>query len=634
VQRCAAPDEPDLEIGQPEPARQPRGERADPLGVLGRVVVAVLRRERQPSQGIGPQRIEIAVAGEGLGGHDRLEVAHARAQGPMLDQQPQALGSAIVERAEVGERDDRRRLVERERIEPRPQRAGTFERDDRVRRLRHRARHGRVVVGGQCYRWAARGRKLRAQRSGGGALGANHDQHAGSGERLVRHTMIMMDTSADPRIGQVIAGYRIESRIGRGGMGVVYRAEHLNLRRSAAIKIIAPEYTEAKGFRERFEREARISAALQHPNVVTVYDAGEVDGLLYLAMQYIEGSDLAAVLSEQGRLRPYRAIDTCRQVAAALDAAHALGLIHRDVKPANVLVEGRRAYLTDFGLTKRLEGTRTAITRAGDVVGTIHYVAPEQIEGRPVDSRADLYSLGCLLYHCLVGEVPYPRESDVAVIYAHLSEEPPKPSALRPDLPEGLDAVIAKALEKSPDRRFATCGDLMAAARGVIDAAGPLSETRGGRTTVTAREDSDQQAAMGAAIESAAGAAAADRRPRVLLAGADANTRALARVALGNRIEVEEAPRADEMLGAARDLRPDLVIVDWDAPGAPDAVGALRADAVTRDAKLLLLVDHRRVGSRAVAAAGADERLASPFSPLQLQVKLRKLLGAEAVSGG
>jgi CheY-like chemotaxis protein len=444
--------------------------------------------------------------------------------------------------------------------------------------------------------------------------------------------MSMMDTPADPRIGQVIAGYRIDSLIGRGGMGVVYRAEHLNLRRSAAIKIIAPEYTEARGFRDRFEREARISAALQHPNVVTVYDAGDVDGLLYLAMQYIEGSDLAAMLSEQGRLRPYRAIDTCRQVAAALDAAHALGLVHRDVKPANVLIEGRRAFLTDFGLTKRLATTNTALTRAGDVVGTIHYVAPEQIEGRPVDARADLYSLGCLFYHCLVGEVPFPRESDVAVIYAHLSEEPPKPSKLRPDLPEGLDAVIAKALEKSPERRFATCGDLMAAARAVIDAAGPLSETRGGRTTVASPEESDQRA-MGAAIESAAGAAAADRRPRVLLAGADSNTRAIARVALGNRIDVEETPRAEEILGAARDLRPDLVIVDWDAPGAPDAVGALRADAVTRDAKLLLLVDPARIGSHAVAAAGADERLASPFSPLQLQVKLRKLLGAEAVTG-
>jgi serine/threonine protein kinase len=173
---------------------------------------------------------------------------------------------------------------------------------------------------------------------------------------------MMADTTADPHLGRVVAGYRIEERIGRGGMGLVYRAEHLNLRRRAAIKIIAPELAEASGFRERFNREARIAAALQHPNIVTVYDAGEEDGLLYLAMQYIEGSDLSAVLRSQGRLRPYRALDVCRQVAAALDAAHGQGLIHRDVKPANVLIEGRTAFLTDFGLTKRIEGTRTQLT--------------------------------------------------------------------------------------------------------------------------------------------------------------------------------------------------------------------------------------------------------------------------------
>ena len=187
----------------------------------------------------------------------------------------------------------------------------------------------------------------------------------------------------DPRIGKVIAGYRIEERVGRGGMGVVYRAEHLNLRRRAAIKIIAPDLAESEGFRERFTREARIAAALQHPNIVTVYDAGEVDGMLYLAMQYIEGNDLSAVLRKDGRLRPYRAIDVCRQVASALDAAHAMGLIHRDVKPANVLIEGRTAFLTDFGLTKRMDGTHTELTRAGDVVGTIHYVAPGADRGQP-----------------------------------------------------------------------------------------------------------------------------------------------------------------------------------------------------------------------------------------------------------
>jgi serine/threonine protein kinase len=459
---------------------------------------------------------------------------------------------------------------------------------------------------------------------------------------------MMADTTADPHLGKVLAGYRIEERIGRGGMGLVYRAEHLNLRRRAAIKIIAPELAETSGFHERFNREARIAAALQHPNIVTVYDAGDEDGLLYLAMQYIEGSDLSSVLRSQGRLRPYRALDVCRQVAAALDAAHAQGLIHRDVKPANVLIEGRTAFLTDFGLTKRIEGTQTNLTKAGDVVGTIHYVAPEQIEGGRVDARTDIYSLGCLVYHCLTGELPFARDTDVAVIYAHLSEEPPRISSVRPELPGGLDAVIAKALEKAPERRFQTCADLMSAARSVIDAAGPLADTAtprpvpafgdhfdvptsgAGRRVPAIGDNPSMQTSVGQVshVEAA-------RRPRVLLACVDTNTRALARVAVGDRVDVEEAPAGESLLDTVRDGRPDLVILAFNAPGQParEVVAALRADAVTRDAKVLLLVEHKQSASGDVAAAGADDRLAAPFSPLQLQVKLRKLLGADAVAG-
>jgi len=459
---------------------------------------------------------------------------------------------------------------------------------------------------------------------------------------------MMADTTADPHLGKVLAGYRIEERIGRGGMGLVYRAEHLNLRRRAAIKIIAPELAETSGFHERFNREARIAAALQHPNIVTVYDAGDEDGLLYLAMQYIEGSDLSSVLRSQGRLRPYRALDVCRQVAAALDAAHAQGLIHRDVKPANVLIEGRTAFLTDFGLTKRIEGTQTNLTKAGDVVGTIHYVAPEQIEGGRVDARTDIYSLGCLVYHCLTGELPFARDTDVAVIYAHLSEEPPRISSVRPELPGGLDAVIAKALEKAPERRFQTCADLMSAARSVIDAAGPLADTAtprpvpafgdhfdvptsgAGRRVPAIGDNPSMQTSVGQVshVEAA-------RRPRVLLAGVDTNTRALARVAVGDRVDIEEAPAGESLLDTVRDGRPDLVILAFNAPGQParEVVAALRADAVTRDAKVLLLVEHKQSASGDVAAAGADDRLAAPFSPLQLQVKLRKLLGADAVAG-
>jgi serine/threonine protein kinase/CheY-like chemotaxis protein len=456
---------------------------------------------------------------------------------------------------------------------------------------------------------------------------------------------MMADFAADPHVGRVVAGYRIEERIGRGGMGVVYRAEHVNLQRQAAIKLIAPELAEAGGFRERFNREARVAAALHHPNVVTVYDAGEVDGLLYLAMQYVEGSDLGALLRAQGRLRPYRAVDVCRQVAAALDAAHGLGLIHRDVKPANVLVGGRTAFLTDFGLTKRLESGQSQLTRAGDVVGTIHYVAPEQIEGGRVDARSDLYSLGCVLYHCLSGEVPFPRETDVAVIYAHVSEPPPRLTAVRPELPDGLDAVVAKALEKAPERRFKTCTDLLSAARAVLDAAGPLAETMAPRPVPASGDASDVPTTIGTLRfappsgsrddSSPAVPAPPVRRPRVLLAGVDASTRAAARVAMGPRVDVEEATVDDALLDTARDGRPDLVILAWDGPGRPAAevVGALRADAVTRDAKVLLLVDHASGASGAAAAVGADERLATPFSALQLQVKLRKLLGAEALAG-
>ena len=428
----------------------------------------------------------------------------------------------------------------------------------------------------------------------------------------------MADATDDRRIGTVIAGYRIESRIGRGGMGVVYRAQHLSLGRQAALKVIAPDLAESSGFRERFSREARVAAAFSHPNIVTVYDAGEVDGTLYLAMEYIDGADLARMLSEDGRLRPYRAIDVCRQIAGALDAAHAQGLIHRDVKPANVLIAGRVAYLTDFGLTKRIAGTTVPLTQAGDVVGTIHYTAPEQIEGRDVTARSDVYSLGCVLYHCLTGRMPYERDTDVAVIYAHLSEEPPKPSLVRPELPAGLDGVIAKALDKAPGRRFESCGELMTAARGAVDAVGPLSETIAPRT-----QSRGTSTEVGAAIEGMRDAAAAARRSRVLLAGVDASTRAIAKVALGGRVDVRETAGTGT-LDAARDVRPDLVIL-----GTAEVVSALRADPLTRDSKLLLVVDEST--ARDPRAAGADERLAMPFSPLQLQVKLRKLLGADAV---
>jgi len=254
-----------------------------------------------------------------------------------------------------------------------------------------------------------------------------------------------------------------------------------------------------------------------------------------------------------------------------------------------------------------------------------------------VSARSDVYSLGCLLYHCLTGQVPYSRDTDVAVIYAHLSEPPPKLTALRPELAAGLDGVIAKALDKSPDRRFPTCSDLVNAARGVIDAAGPLdtSAPRSARESSLLRGTDTNNREVGEAIEGMRDAAAAARRPRVLLGGVDSNTRAVARMALGDRVDVIEAGQSGTLVERAREERPDLVILDYAGAGlaAGSAVGSLRDDALTRDAKVLLLVDYSHSGDREVTAAGADERLSMPFSPLQLQVKLRKLLGPEAVGG-
>src|SRR5215207_1472481 len=448
-----------------------------------------------------------------------------------------------------------------------------------------------------------------------------------------------MAEPADPRLGTEIAGYRIEERIGRGGMGVVYRAQHMNLQRRAAIKIIAPEFADTKGFRSRFIREARIAAALQHPNIVTVYDAGQSGQTLYIAMQFIRGSDLSAILNEEGRLRPYRAIDVCRQVASALDAAHGMALIHRDVKPGNVLIEGRRAYLTDFGLTKRSGGSKSGLTQAGELVGTIHYVAPEQIEGGDVDARTDVYSLACLLFHCLTGHVPFERETDVAVIYAHLSEAPPKLTDVRPELPAGLDAVVAKGLDKSPERRFQSCSDLMSAARVVIDAAGPLADTVPGRGVPAGGDAPDVATAVGRQIPTGGDSAPTvvpdgERRARMLLAGLDQRTQAIVQVSVGERCEVEQAPEGEGLLDAVRDRRPDLLVLDWNAPdlASRDLLDELRADPVARESKVLLVVRDKQARSREVARADADETLATPFSPLQLQVKLRKLLGADAVA--
>ena len=305
-----------------------------------------------------------------------------------------------------------------------------------------------------------------------------------------------MHVSDDPRVGTELAGYRIESLLGWGGMSVVYLAEDLRLRRRVALKLLAAGLAENESFRDRFLRESELAASIDHPNIVPIYEAGTTGERLFIAMRYVEGRDLKERL-QRGRLDPAEAIGIVAQVASALDAAHARGLVHRDVKPSNVLLDtGARpdgsdhVYLADFGLTRRVSD-EAEVGDDAQLLGTIDYVAPEGIAGGEVDGRADLYSLGCVLYECLVGQPPFRRDSSLAVVFAHLEAEPPAPSAQRPELPAAVDVVIARALAKEPEQRYQSCRALAQAALTVtVDEASRLLAdvaSRAGASCATSR---------------------------------------------------------------------------------------------------------------------------------------------------
>ncbi len=277
---------------------------------------------------------------------------------------------------------------------------------------------------------------------------------------------------ADGLIAKQFAGYRIDGRVGRGGMGVVYRATDLTLDRVVALKVLDDDLAKDAGFRRRFVSESKLAASLDHPNVIPIFGAGECDGMPYIAMRFVPGEDLRSVLRAEGRLEPERTAKLIAQVAAALDAAHAEGLVHRDVKPANVLVTGEdHVYLTDFGLTKRLAADADA-TRTGVVLGTLNYMAPEQIRGQAIGPYTDVYSLGCMIVHLLTGEVPFQADSDEGKLWAHVSEPPPRPSARVPGLSSAFDAVVASAMAKRPGARYAKAGDVGAA---MLAAARPVA---------------------------------------------------------------------------------------------------------------------------------------------------------------
>ncbi|MDN4644981.1 serine/threonine-protein kinase [Arthrobacter sp. PsM3] len=348
-----------------------------------------------------------------------------------------------------------------------------------------------------------------------------------------------------PEPGTELAGYRIQSLIARGGMGVVYRALDVRLGRPVALKLLAPELSANEKFRQRFIRESRLAASVDHPNILPVYGAGEWSGLLYIAMRYVRGTDVKAELDTRGPLPLPEAMRILSDTAAALDAAHAAGLVHRDVKPGNILLsddraDGRRhVYLTDFGLTKRATSA-TGVTTAGHFLGTLDYVAPEQIRGGDVDSRADVYALACVAYTLLAGHPPFDHDDDSAQLWAHIIEEPPRLSRERPDVSPAVESAILTGMAKDRDARPPSCGALVAMMSGGGAPAGSRDEASAVTRPAGAAPDHAVEDVLTAAGPPAGDGRSAGSAPRIgrhagsrRPAGASGQGRALRLAGLG-----------------------------------------------------------------------------------------------------
>jgi serine/threonine protein kinase len=391
-----------------------------------------------------------------------------------------------------------------------------------------------------------------------------------------------VDSQPEPDIQ--IAGYRIEARVGRGGMGEVYRAVQLNLGRRVALKVLAPELADDDVFRRRFLRESRIAASIDHPSIIPIYETGEDGGLLYIAMRYVDGLDLATVLEREGRLEPARAVAIMAQVASALDAAHARGLVHRDVKPANILLAAGpdgHCYLCDFGLIKQVgtEQAMSALTATDQFVGTIPYVAPEQIEGRDLDGRTDVYSLGCVLFQCLTGSAPFEGANDVEVVFAHLREPPPPLSGRAPDLPPSMDPVVARAMAKAKEDRWPTCSSLVTALTTQIQtmgAAPPADDaTRSMVLPPTPVPSSAPSSGPSDRVEPAASnpAPATDPAPLARPTGTPVSARSASGPPVGERTEPGEDGPAAVHRGGLGDRGGAPAAVGWGGRGDGDRWG-------------------------------------------------------------
>jgi Protein kinase domain/Bacterial Ig-like domain (group 2) len=289
--------------------------------------------------------------------------------------------------------------------------------------------------------------------------------------------------------GAEVAGYRLEEQLGRGGMAVVFRALDERLNRQVALKILAPVLAADQAFRQRFIAESRTAAAVEDPNIIPVYEAGESGGVLFIAMRLVRGGDLKTMVARYGPLATARAGRIVSAVASALDSAHAAGLVHRDVKPANMLLDVRagrpdHVYLSDFGVSKAALAT-SGLTGTGQFVGTVDYAAPEQIQDRAVDGRTDQYALGCSAFELLCGRPPFSGREWIAGMYAHVSEPPPPPSSLRSELPAAVDAVLARVLAKSPDDRYGSCLEFAAALTTALEPASPVALAAAARDEAT-----------------------------------------------------------------------------------------------------------------------------------------------------